>query len=213
MKVLVTGFEPFGGENINPAYEVVRRLKETIAGAEIIKLQVPTAFNESITHTTNKIKEENPDFVLSIGQAGGRFGISVERVAININDARIPDNLNQQPIDTKIDENGENAYFASIPIKTIVQAIKAKYIPASVSDSAGTYVCNHLMYGVLNYIRKNSLNIKAGFIHIPFLFQQVVTKPNIPAMDINTMVAAVETAIEVMVTVSTDIKKSEGNIC
>ncbi|MCE7699542.1 MAG: pyroglutamyl-peptidase I [Methanobacterium paludis] len=213
MKILVTGFDPFGGESINPAYEVVKRLRDNISGAEVVKLQIPTAFNESIKKTTNKIKEINPDFVLNIGQAGGRSGITVERVAININDARIPDNLNQQPVDTKIDETGENAYFASIPIKAIVQAIRDKKIPAAVSDSAGTYVCNHIMYGVQNYIHKNNLNIKAGFIHIPYLFQQVINKPNTSAMDIDTMVKAIETAIEVIITKDTDIKKPEGNIC
>lgn len=213
MKILVTGFDPFGGESINPAYEVVKRLRDSISGAEVVKLQIPTAFNESIKKTADKIKEINPDFVLNIGQAGGRSGITVERVAININDARIPDNLNQQPVDTKIDEAGENAYFASIPIKAIVQAIRHKKIPAAVSDSAGTYVCNHIMYGVLNYIHKNNLNIKAGFIHIPYLFQQVIDKPNTPAMDIETMVEAIETAIEVIVTKDKDIKNPEGNIC
>lgn len=213
MKILVTGFDPFGGESINPAYEVVKRLRDNISGAEVVKLQIPTAFNESIKKTTNKIKEINPDFVLNIGQAGGRSGITVERVAININDARIPDNLNQQPVDTKIDETGENAYFASIPIKAIVQAIRDKKIPAAVSDSAGTYVCNHIMYGVQNYIHKNNLSIKAGFIHIPYLFQQVINKPNTSAMDIDTMVKAIETAIEVIITKDTDIKKPEGNIC
>lgn len=213
MKILVTGFDPFGGESINPAYEVVKRIRDSISGAEVVKLQIPTAFNESIKKTADKIKEINPDFVLNIGQAGGRSGITVERVAININDARIPDNLNQQPVDTKIDEAGENAYFASIPIKAIVQAIRHKKIPAAVSDSAGTYVCNHIMYGVLNYIHKNNLNIKAGFIHIPYLFQQVIDKPNTPAMDIETMVEAIETAIEVIVTKDKDIKNPEGNIC
>lgn len=200
MKILITGFDPFGGEDINPAYEVVKKVKDNICGADVIKFQVPTAFNESIKRTTDKIKEINPDFVLNIGQAGGRTGISIERVAININDARIPDNLNQQPIDEKIDETGQNAYFASIPIKNIVKAIKNKKIPAAVSDSAGTYVCNHLMYGILNYIYKNNLNIKAGFIHIPYLFQQVIDKPNMPGMDIDTMVTAIETAVEIIVT-------------
>jgi pyroglutamyl-peptidase len=213
MKILVTGFDPFGGESINPAYEIVKRLRTNIAGAEVIKLQVPTAFNASIKKAVEKVDEVKPDFVLNIGQAGGRSGITVERVAINVNDARIPDNLNQKPIDTKIDEDGKNAYFASIPIKSIVQNIKKKNIPASVSDSAGTYVCNHLMYGVLNHISKNKLSIKAGFIHIPFLFEQVIDKPNTPAMDINTMVEAIETAIETIVTTNTDIKESQGNIC
>lgn len=199
MKILVTGFDPFGGENINPAYEVVKKLSENIGGAEVIKLQIPTAFNKSLENTIEKIKEVNPDFVLNIGQAGGRFDITVERVAININDARIPDNLNQQPVDVKIDESGENAYFATIPIKSIVEMIKSKNIPASISNSAGTYVCNNVMYGVLNYIHKNNLNIQAGFIHIPFLFQQIIDKKNSPAMDLHTMVIAIETAIEAIV--------------
>ena len=200
MKILVTSFEPFGGEKINPAYEVVKRIKDNIAGTEVIKLQVPTEFNISLENATKKIKEVNPDFVLCIGQAGGRYGISVERIGININDARIPDNAKQLPVDVKIDEQGENAYFATIPIKAIVEAIKNKNIPAVVSDSAGTYVCNNLMYGVLNYIHKENLNIKAGFIHIPFLFQQVIEKQNTAAMDLDSMVTAIETAIEVIVT-------------
>ncbi len=200
MKILVTSFEPFGGENINPAYEVVKRIKDNIAGTEVIKLQVPTEFNVCLEHAIKKIKEVSPDFVLSIGQAGGRYGISVERVGININDAKIPDNADQLPVDVKIDEQGEAAFFATIPIKAIVEAIKDKNIPAAVSDSAGTYVCNNLMYGVLNYINNENLNIPAGFIHIPFLFQQVIEKKNTAAMDLDSMVTAIETAIEVIVT-------------
>lgn len=203
MKILVTGFEPFGGEKINPAYEVVKRLKENIGGAQVVKLEIPTVFNKSVEMTVKKIEEINPDFVLSIGQAGGRFDVTVERIAINIDDARIPDNLHQQPIDTKIDATGENAYFASIPVKDIVNSILSKNIPASVSNSAGTYVCNHLMYGVLNYIHKNNLNIQSGFIHIPFLFEQVIDKKNTPAMNLEYMITAIETAIEVIISKKT----------
>jgi pyroglutamyl-peptidase len=192
---------------------VVKRVKENIAGAEIIKIQVPTAFNKSIEESVKKIEEINPDYVLNIGQAGGRSGISVERIGINISDARIPDNLNQQPVDLKIDEKGENAYFSTLPIKAIVEEIRNKNIPAVVSDSAGTYVCNHLLYGILNHIYKNNLNIKAGFIHIPYLFEQVINKPNTPAMDLETMVVAIETAIEVICTIKKDIIKPQGNIC
>ncbi|OOM79758.1 pyrrolidone-carboxylate peptidase [Clostridium puniceum] len=199
MKILVTGFDPFGGESINPAYEVVKRLKDNIAGAEIIKLQIPTAFNKSTEIIVKNIEEINPDYVLSIGQAGGRFDITVERIAINIDDARIPDNLNQQPIDKKIDENGESAYFATIPVKEIVNSINSKNIPASISNSAGTYVCNHVMYSILNYAHKNDLNIQSGFIHIPFLFEQVMNKKNTPAMDLDSMITAIETAIEVII--------------
>ncbi len=213
MKILVTGFDPFGGESINPAFEVIKKLKDEIAGAEVIKLQVPTAFNKSVEKTAEKVAEIKPDFVLNIGQAGGRSDITVERVAININDARIPDNLNQQPIDEVIDAEGEAAYFATIPVKAIVQSIREKNIPASVSNTAGTYVCNHLMYGTLNYIHKNNLNTKAGFIHIPFLFQQVINKPNTAAMELDTMVQAIEAAIETIVTTENDIKKAEGTEC
>lgn len=200
MKVLVTGFDPFGGEKVNPAFEVIKRLSSNIAGAEVVKLQVPTVFRKSIDVTIKAIEAEKPDFVLCIGQAGGRFAITVERVAINIDDARIPDNENNQPIDMPIDPEGEPAYFATIPIKEIVEAIKNEGIPAAVSNTAGTFVCNHLLYGVLNYINKNDLNIKAGFIHIPFLPEQVVDKTNMPSMSIDTMVKAIEIAITTIVT-------------
>lgn len=213
MKVLVTGFDPFGGEKINPAFEVIKQLRDSINGVEVIKLQVPTAFHSSVKLTVEKIVEIKPDYVLCIGQAGGRFDISVEKVAINLNDARIPDNLGQQPIDTAIDENGETAYFSTLPVKAIVNAIRNENIPASLSYTAGTYVCNHLMYGVLNYVHKNHLNIKAGFIHIPYLFQQVVNKPSTAAMDINTLVKAIETAIGTMISNKEDTSHAEGTIC
>jgi len=212
MKVLVTAFDPFGGENINPSYEVLKRLKDNIEGAEIIKLQVPTVFYLSVEKVIEKIKEVNPNVVLSIGQAGGRYDISVERIAINIDDARIPDNINQQPIDTPIDPEGNAAYFATIPIKAIVEGIRKENIPASVSNSAGTYVCNHLMYGILNYIHKNNLNIKAGFIHIPYVPAQVVNKPNTPSMSLEDMVKAIEIAIGVIVKNSMDTTDKIENI-
>ncbi|WP_434630677.1 pyroglutamyl-peptidase I [Thermoanaerobacterium thermosaccharolyticum] len=199
MKILVTGFDPFGGEKINPAYEIIKRLSDLIDGAEIIKLQVPTVFNKSIKVVTQKIAEEKPDVVLCLGQAGGRYTVTVERVAINIDDARIPDNENNQPIDSLIDPDGEPAYFSTIPIKKIVNAMKMNKIPAEISNTAGTFVCNHLLYGVLNYIYKNKLNTKAGFIHIPFLPEQVVDKPNTPSMDLNILVNAINVAIKTIV--------------
>jgi len=213
MKILITGFDPFGGEKINPAFEVIKGLADSINGVEVVKLQVPTAFYSSVELTIKKIEEVKPDFVLSIGQAGGRFDISVEKVAINLNDARIADNLGQQPIDTVIDENGDTAYFSTLPVKAIVQAIRNTNIPASLSYTAGTYVCNHLMYGVLNYIHKNNLNIKAGFIHIPYLLEQVVNKPSTAGMDITTLVNAIETAIKIIISNKEDIFSKEGTIC
>lgn len=213
MKILVSGFDPFGGEKINPAYEVIKKIKDNIGSVEVVKLEVPTVFGKSIEVVTKAIDEIKPDFVLNIGQAGGRFAISVERIAINVDDARIADNEGNQPIDTLIDNDGESAYFATIPVKTIVEAIKEQQIPAEVSNTAGTFVCNHLMYGVLNHIYKNKLNIKAGFIHIPFLTEQVVNKPNVASMSINSMVKAIETAIEVIVKGNEDVKIAGGKIC
>lgn len=213
MKILVTGFDPFGGEKVNPAFEVIKKLKDNIEGAEIVKLQVPTAFYSSVNKTVEKIEEIKPDVVLMIGQAGGRFDVTVERIAINLDDARIPDNEGNQPIDRLVDEEGLTAYFATLPIKAIVNRIKEKNIPASVSNSAGTYVCNHLMYGVLNHIYKNKLNIKAGFIHIPFLLEQVLNKPNVPAMTLDSMVTAIESAIEVIARNEEEVKVIGGAIC
>lgn len=213
MKILVTGFDPFGGEKVNPAFEVIKKLNNNIGGAEVVKLEAPTVFGKSIDVVTKAIDEIKPDFVLNIGQAGGRFAVTVERVGINEDDARIPDNENNQPIDIPIDTKGQNAYFATIPIKAIVQAIKEKQIPAEVSNTAGTFVCNHLMYGVLNYIAKNKLDIKAGFIHIPFLTEQVVDKTNVPCMSLDSMVKAIETAIEVIVSKREDLNVTGGRVC
>ena len=200
MKILITAFDPFGGETVNPAFEAVKRLPDMIDGAEIVKLQVPTLFKASIKMVTRAIDEIKPDVCLSIGQAGGRFDITVERVAINVDDGRIPDNAGYQPVDEPVDPAGLNAYFATLPIKAMVEGIRQQGIPASVSNSAGTYVCNHLMYGVLNHIHQHNLKMRAGFMHIPFLPEQVVGKPsNVPSMGVQTILRAIETAIKVIV--------------
>ena len=198
MKILVTGFDPFGGEKTNPAIEAVKRIDENIEGAEIIKLEIPTVFNKSADVVEEKIKEVNPDVILSVGQAGGRYDITVERVAINEDDARIADNEGNQPIDTKIREDGEAAYFASIPIKAIVEEIKSEGIPASVSNSAGTFVCNHIMYQDL-YLAEKYGNIKAGFIHVPFLPDQVLDKKNTSSMSLEDIVKGLNAAIRAIV--------------
>lgn len=141
MKLLLTAFDPFGGEKINPALEAVKRVQDKIGDLEIVKLEVPTVFYKSIDTVANAIEKEHPDVVLCIGQAGGRFDLTPERVAININDARIPDNEGNQPLSGSIFEDGENAYFSSLPIKAMVAEIRKADIPASVSNSAGTYAC------------------------------------------------------------------------
>lgn len=157
MKVLITGFDPFGGEKVNPAFEAVKLLPDTIAGAEIIKLEIPTVFTRSAVVVEEAIKEHQPDIVINVGQAGGRSCMTVEKVAINLAEARIPDNDGEQPFDQPLREDGETAYFATIPVKAMVENMRNHGIPAHISYTAGTYVCNSIMYNVLYLIDKNTM--------------------------------------------------------
>ena len=213
MKILVTGFDPFGGEPINPAIESVKKLPDNIAGAEIIKLEIPTVRKKSLEKIEKAINEHNPDVILSIGQAGGRFDTSIERVGINLDDFRIPDNEGNQIIDEPIFPDGENSYFVKLPVKAMVQNVQKNNIPASVSYTAGTFVCNHVLYGVLYLIEKKYEGKKSGFIHIPFLPQQVVDKRNMPSMELNTIVKGLTAAIEAIVKNNEDIKEVGGTVC
>lgn len=199
MKVLLTAFEPFGGEAINPAQEAVRLVKDNIDGADIVKVDVPVVFNKAGEVVYAAMKKENPDVVLCIGQAGGRFGVTPERVAINMQDARIADNDGQQPKDVACFADGPAAYFTSLPVKKMVEAIKEAGVPASVSYTAGTYVCNDLMYAVLYHIDKEFKGVKGGFMHVPFLHDQVMTKANTPSVSVNDVVKAIEAAISAIV--------------
>ena len=196
MKLLLTAFDPFGGDAINPALEAVKLVADKIGRFDIVKLEVPTVFRKSIDTVAKAIEEEKPDVVLCIGQAGGRFEITPERVAINVDDARIKDNEGNQPIDTKIFEDGENAYFTTLPIKAMVEAIREANLPAAVSNTAGTFVCNHLMYGVLYTLAKKYPHIKGGFTHVPFIPAQVARRtPVAPYMALEDIKRGLEAAI------------------
>ena len=210
MKIIVTGFDPFGGEKINPSIECVKALPE-IEGVELIRLELPTVFKESAKRLNEVINDVKPDAVLSVGQAGGRAGITMERIAINVDDARIPDNISQQPIDEAIQLDGEAAYFTTLPIKRIVKAIREAGIPAEVSNSAGTFVCNHIMYQALFAATKADKPFKAGFMHIPFIPEQTTDKPSLPLEE---STKAVQIAIETIRDYinDEDIKVQEGAI-
>lgn len=199
MKILVTGFNPFGDDKINPAIETVKRLPDTIHGADIIKLEIPTEFNHCAEVVKKAIEEHQPDYVLDVGQAGGRFGITPEYVAINLNDGRIADNAGYQPLNQPIHEDGETAYFTQLPVKAIARAIREAGLPSTVSYTAGTYVCNHIFYQVQYMRDKFFPNIKAGFIHIPFLPDQVIHRPNTPAMSLADDVKGLTAAIGAIV--------------
>ncbi len=213
MKILITAFDPFGGESVNPALEAVKLMKDEIEGAQIVKLEIPTVFHKSINKVKEAILSEDPDVVLSVGQAGGRFDVTPERVAINVDDARIPDNEGNQPLDLAIFEDGEAAYFATLPVKAMVEAIRSEGIPASLSNSAGTFVCNHIMYGVLYHVSKMDKHIRAGFIHVPFTPEQAAKKlvpaPSLSASDIS---RALEAAVAAIVKNEKDIVAVGGKI-
>lgn len=212
MKILVTGFDPFGGEQVNPSIETVKRLPDIVAGAEIVKLEVPTVCHKSLQIIEDAIAAYDPDVVLSVGQAGGRADITVERVGINVDDCRIPDNEGNQIIDEPIFPDGPDAYFVSVPIKTMVQRIRSRNIPASVSNTAGTFVCNHVTYGVSHLLATKYPGKRSGFIHIPYLPRQVTDKKNMPSMSQEMMVEAIVAAIEAVVETKEDIKITGGAV-
>lgn len=210
MKILVTGFDPFGGEKVNPAIEAVKKLPDTIAGADIVKLEIPTVVYKSLKTIDAAIAKYDPDMIISIGQAGGRPDITVERVGINCNDCRIPDNEGNQPIDEPVYADGPDAYFSLLPIKAMVAKIQSVGIPASVSDTAGTFICNHVLYGVRYLCEHKYLGKKSGFMHIPYMTSQAVGKRNTPSMSLDEIVKGLTAAIEAVVTTETDIKVTGG---
>lgn len=210
MKILVSGFDPFGGEKINPAIESVKLLPDEIKGAKIIKLEIPTVAKKSLKKLEEVIEIEKPDVVINVGQAGGRTDISVERVGINMDDFRIKDNEGNQPIDEKIAKDGPDAYLVTIPIKAMVQKMIENKIPASVSNTAGTFVCNHVCYGMAHLASTKYPNMRTGFIHIPFLPEQVVDKRNMPSMPLEMIAKGLEYAIEAIIENKEDIKVEGG---
>lgn len=211
MKLLLTAFDPFGGEPVNPALEAVKLVADQIGNVNVVKLEVPTVFRKSIATVAEAIEKEKPDVVLCIGQAGGRYDLTPERVAINLDDARIKDNEGNQPIDTVIFEDGEPAYFTTLPIKAMVQSIRAAGIPASVSNTAGTFVCNHLMYGVLYTLAKKYPGVRGGFMHVPFIPTQVVNRPTpAPSLSMELIAKGIEAGILAIAENDTDLLTAEG---
>ncbi|RWR01135.1 pyrrolidone-carboxylate peptidase [[Pantoea] beijingensis] len=210
-KVLITAFEPFDGELVNPSWEAVRQLNERmLCGARVVVKQLPCVFGTSLTSLYAAIDEHQPELVISVGQAGGRAEISVERIGINIDDARIPDNQGNQPIDEMIVADGPAAYFSTLPIKAMVEAIREAGIPASVSQTAGTYVCNHVMYGLLHRLAAQGNKIRGGFIHIPWLPEQAAKHPGAPSMSAQTVILALEMAVTIALRTRQDIRQTGG---
>lgn len=197
MKILITGFEPFGGESVNPAYEAVKLLPDMAGDIQIVKMEIPTVFGEAGKVVETGILQHQPDAVICVGQAGRRADIGVERVAINLVEASIPYNAGNQPMDVKVQEDGDTAYFATIPVKAMVKNIKDHGIPASISYTAGTYVCNSVMYDLLYLIDRKYPSIRGGFIHVPYATEQGVGKPvGTATMELSTISKALLYALE-----------------
>lgn len=209
MKILVSAFDAFAGERVNPAALALDLLPETIAGAQIEKVLVPTVFGKSLDRLIEKIEEVQPDAILCVGQAGGRGEITPEKVAINLIDARIPDNEGNQPIDERIAADGENAYFSTLPIKAMVHRMREEEIPAALSFTAGSFVCNYLMYGLMHYLSGKE-DIRGGFVHVPYLPEQSAGMPGIPSMDISLITQGLIACLEVIAEQGEDLHVSEG---
>lgn len=191
-KLLITGFDPFGGESINPAWEAVSRLPDRIGAWEIHRLQIPTVFGKAGEVLLAKAEVLSPDAIISVGQAGGRKAVTPEMVAVNLRYGSIADNAGVSPQDEPVVSGGPAAYFATLPVRKMVQAMVDAGLPGSVSYSAGAFVCNDTMYAVLH--RYHGTPVRAGFIHVPFLPQQA--KEGVPSMALEEIVKALEICIE-----------------
>ncbi len=205
--ILITGFEPFGGMDLNPSQEIARQLNgHVIAGRRVVGRILPCVFGAANVELRALLREFEPEIVLAVGQGDGRADITPERVAINVDDARIPDNAGVQPVDRRIVAGGPAAYWSTLPIKAIVTALRAHEIPASVSQTAGTFVCNHVFYGLMHALRRRVG--RGGFIHVPWLPEQA--KRGQPSLPLPTMVEAVAIAAGVAATVRRDTRLAEG---
>ena len=210
MKILLTAFDPFGGETVNPAQEAVKLVADTIAGAEVVKLTVPTVFSKAMDTAARAIRDIRPTAVVCIGQAGGRAAITPERVAINMMDAQIPDNAGAMPSDTPIVPGGPAAYFSTLPIKSMVRAIRDKGLPAAVSNTAGTFVCNRLMYGVLHLAAHEFPHMRCGFIHVPYAMEQAARRQEPTfAMSVSDITRGLKAALEAL---AEDMRGTMGGV-
>jgi|SRR5579872_1689836 len=208
MQALVTGFEPFGGDSVNPSFEALALLPADLGDLTIATQVLPCRFGAALSALEQAIAATAPDIVLGVGLAGGRSELSLERVAINVDDARIADNGSQQPVDRPIVPDGPAAYFATLPIKAAVAAMREAGLPAAVSNSAGTFVCNHVFYGLMHLAATRFPAVRAGFLHVPYLPSQAARLPGTPSMALGEIVRGVEIILLVTATRTDDIAEA-----
>lgn len=208
--ILLTGFEPFGGEAINSSWLAARHAAELLReqGREAVAVEVPCVFGRSVEAVEDAIDRYRPEIVMCVGQAGGREKISVERIAINVDDARIPDNAGCQPIDEPVAADGPTAYFSTLPIKACREAVAALGIPAEVSQTAGTYVCNHIFYGLMHHLAPRA-DIRGGFIHVPCSTERGEAN-GFPGLAVDSMAAALVAIATTTAGTATDARVMAG---
>ncbi|MDB6170085.1 MAG: pyrrolidone-carboxylate peptidase [Verrucomicrobia bacterium] len=208
--ILITGFEPFGGGKVNPSEEIARQLNgQIIGGHEVAGRILPCVFGAANLEMRTLLRTVDPALVIAVGQAGGRSSITPERIAINVDDARIPDNAGRRPVDVAVVARGPAAYWSTLPIKSIVEEMRSRKIPAAVSQTAGTFVCNHVFYGLMHTLRARR-SIRAGFIHVPFLPAQA--SKGQPSLPLETMIEAIALAAEISLRTRRDLRISGGQL-
>ncbi len=210
--ILLTGFEPFGGDALNPSGLVCRALHgQRVAHATVHAVELPCVFGRALQALDEALAATSPVLVLALGLAAGRGEISVERVAINVDDARIPDNAGAQPVDAPVVEGGPAAWFSTLPVKAIVAALRHAGLPAAVSQTAGTFVCNHVFYGLQH--RLAGSGVRSGFVHVPLLDVQAHDHPGLPTLALQEIVRGVRIALEVGLThAGADVALAAGSV-
>jgi len=213
VNVLVTGFEPFEQATINPSWEAARALDGWLCeGAQVHARQLPCVFGAALEALDTALATLQPTLVIAVGQAGGRAEVTPERVAINVDDGRIPDNVGRQPIDQPVVAGAPVAYFSTLPIKAIVHALRAAGIPAAVSNTAGTFVCNNLFFGLMHRLAGLRGPVRGGFIHVPYLPQQAAALAGQPSLPLALMVAALQVAVRTSLQVQVDLHEGGGQL-
>lgn len=211
--ILLTGFEPFGGESVNPSWEIARALDGWLCeGRTVRAVRLPCAFGDTLRTLDEALAAHRPELAVCLGQAGGRSEISIERVALNVDDARIPDNLGRQPIDAAIVADGPAAYFSTLPIKAMARDLRDAGIAAAVSNTAGTFVCNHVFYALMHRLASAPVPARArgGFVHVPYTPEQVAGRPGQPTMALATQIEGIRRALRSAVLTRADVRETAG---
>ncbi|MEV3858310.1 pyroglutamyl-peptidase I [Streptomyces sp. NPDC050095] len=209
-RVLLTGFEPFGGESVNPSWQTAELVAAAPPeGLAVTAVQLPCVFGESITALRRAVADVRPELVLCLGQAGGRTGVTVERVALNVDDARIPDNAGAQPVDEPVVRGGPDAYFSSLPVKACVAAMRGAGVPAALSHTAGTFVCNHVAYGLAHLLATELPSVRGGFVHVPWSPDQV-RDGSAPSLPVALVADGIRALLLAAASTRVDLRVSEG---